>query len=523
MNLVVAVTALFLSSSFLIADPQTTQVSSLPAGEGALAAVQNLTIVSGTITSAQRETTPIPIGPGKPQINVACTIVKAVLHPAKGSNINVEVWLPDPQNWNGCMLGHGNSGAAGHIGESSFYSSLRDGYATVTTDMGTAPNPESGIGNPEVWKDFGFRATHLMTVVGKQIVQSFYGKGPDYCYFSGNSTGGQQALQEAQRYPEDYDGIVAGFPAHCRTPLNAYFLWNYQILSQCPFTKTQEDNVIAAANEHMATREVPAIAGKFISDPRCSSGDIEAVIALARQKDPSLTDAHAAALLKLFDGPRDAATGERIFNGVPLGTAFESTTQVPFLCQWVFGPKKDLHTINFASDMDTYTAALGPYLNAENPDLSAFESRGGKLIMITGSADPIVPYHVSIDYYEKVIAHFRTLDKVQAFFQFYIIPGMAHVKGGPGLRPDADCVALVRAWREKGMPPGAITGRRAVPGEAELSMPIYPYPTKTGSDAATSIYKPVDGPRGGVDPSPIAFSRRLRNNNRYQGGPFGPA
>jgi feruloyl esterase len=161
--------------------------------------------------------------------------VKLLLQPAKGSNINVEVWLPDTAKWNGRFLGLGNGGAAGKINSGSLAGYSAAGYAVATTDMGTAPNADSGIGNREVWKDFGYRATHLMTVVGKQLVQAHYGKGPEYSYFSGGSTGGQQALQEAQRYPEDYDGITAAVPAHCRAPLHAYFLWNDQILKKCPF------------------------------------------------------------------------------------------------------------------------------------------------------------------------------------------------------------------------------------------------------------------------------------------------
>jgi feruloyl esterase len=471
-----------------------------------LSAIKALKIADGTITLVQHDDSPAFTAPdGKTQNNVPPrTVVKLVLNPAKGSNINVELWLPDADKWNARFLGLGNGGSAGRINPGSFIGPLAGGYAVATTDMGTAPNADSGVGNPEVWKDFGFRATHLMTVAAKQIIAAHYGRGPEFSYFSGGSTGGQQALQEAQRYPEDYDGIFAAVPAHCRTPLHAYFLWNDQILKKTPFTKEQEAAVIAAGNDYMAPREAPAVAGKFVSDPRCDAKDIEAVIALALQKDPSLTPAHADALRKLFDGPRHAVTGERISNGIPFGSSLSSAHGHLYLFKWVFGTAKKLDDINFGADIDTYTAALGPYLNAENPDLTAFEKRGGKLIMMSGTADSIVPYHATLDYYERVIEHVGGLEKTQAFFRFYILPGRDH-GSGPGIQNTPSLLDAVRAWRENGTVPGMIPGKRVVNGKTELEMPLYPYPTKTAWDAATSAFKPVDGPRGGVDRVAAAF------------------
>ena len=458
-------------------------------GDEKLAVLRGLKIEVATVTSVERD----PSGKR--------TVVKLVLNPAKGSNILVEVWLPEADKWNARFLGLGNGGAAGKINPSGLAGQSAAGYAVATTDMGTAPNPDSGIGNPEVWKDFGYRATHLMTVVAKQIVRTHYGREPEYSYFSGGSTGGQQALQEAQRYPEDYDGIAAAVAAHCRTPLHAYFLWNEQILKKCPFTKGQDASIIATANEYMAAREIPVATGKFVSDPRCSAQDIEAVIALARKKDSSLTDDHAAALKKLFDGPRHAVTGERIFNGIPLGSSIEAAHGHLYLFKWVFGADKNLEDINFGADVDTYTSKLAPYLNAENPDLSAFEKRGGKLIMTLGTADSVVPYHASVDYYERVIGHFGSVEKARSFFHFYIVPGLAH-GGGPGINQPPNLLEAVRAWREKGTVPNALLGRHATGngiGKVEWEMPLYPYPTRTGWNAATSRYEPMDGPRGGVD------------------------
>ncbi|HSI09741.1 MAG: tannase/feruloyl esterase family alpha/beta hydrolase [Rariglobus sp.] len=498
-----AVLLLGCASTYAQSTPVTTAA---PATDDRLAAIKALKIDNGTITFVQHDESPTLTFPdGKTQNNVPPrTIVKLVLNPAKGSNINVELWLPNADKWNNRMLGLGNGGSAGRIGPGSLIWPMASGYAAVTTDMGTAPNADSGVGNKEVWKDFGFRATHLMTVAAKQIITAYYGKAPEFSYFNGGSTGGQQALQEAQRYPEDYDGIFAAVPAHCRTPLHAYFLWNDQILKKTPFTKEQEAAVIAAGNDYMAPREAPAVAGKFVSDPRCDAKDIEAVIALALKKDPSLTPAHADALRKLFDGPRHTVTGERIFNGIPFGSSISSAHGHLYLFKWVFGANKKLEDINFGADIDTYTAALGPYLNAENADLSAFEKRGGKLIMMSGTADSIVPYHATLDYYERVANHFGGLDQTQSFFRFYIIPGRDH-GSGPGIQNTPSLLDAVRTWREKGIAPDVIQGRRLVDGKVELEMPLYPYPTKTVWDATTSSFKPVEGPRGGVDRVAPAF------------------
>lgn len=457
-------------------------------------------IENGRILSAQRETSPCLITrDNRPIENLPPrTVIKWVLHPARGSQIRAEMWLPDPDRWNGRFLGLGNGGAAGSINPDAFLKPIRENFAVATTDMGTAPGEESGIGHPEVWRDFGYRATHLMTVTAKHILASRYGRGPQFSYFTGGSTGGQQALQEAQRYPEDYDGIVAHVPAHCRTPLHAYFLWNDRIISECRFTEAQEAALIAAGNEYLGAREAPAGAGKFVSDPRATAADIDAVIRLARQKAPCLTDRQAAGLRKLLEGPTHATTGERIFGGLPIGCALRGSHGNLYLFKWVFGRDKDLGQINFGADIDTYTATLGPYLNAENADLRRFAARGGKAIMTPGSADPVVPYHASIDYYERVAGVCGGLEATRSFLRLFLIPGMDHA-GGPGINTLPPTLDLVRNWRENGAAPDLITGQRVVDGKTAYESPIYPYPTVARWFPDANRYSPVDGPRGGVE------------------------
>ncbi len=462
-------------------------------------ALKALAITDGTISLVEHLDAPtLAVGKGNPLANLPPrTVVKIALHPAQGSNINVEIWLPDPQDWDGRFIGLGNGGAAGHINPSTLAGPLSLGRVAATTDMGTSPNQDSGVGNQEVWKDFGYRATHLTTVVAKQVLTAYYGKPAQHSYFVGGSTGGQQSLQEAQRYPDDYDGIVANIPAHCRTPLHAYFLWNEQILHQCPFTESQQRSIIKAGNDVMAGREIAQTAGKLVSDPRPVAGDIAAVIAAARGLDPTLNDAQAQALEKLFAGPKHAITGERIFCGIPFGATFDIAHGNLYLFKWVFGAGKDLMTLDFGKDIDTYTAALGPYLNADNPDLDRFRKHDGRMLMISGSADSCVPYHASLDYFERVAERLGSLDDARSFLRLYIIPGMSHGPG-PGINRLPNMLDLVIAWCEKGTVPEMIKAQRVVDGKTELDLQLYPYPTKTGwtSDGG---FKSVDGPRGGVD------------------------
>lgn len=448
-----------------------------------LQTIRDLKLENGRILSVKRITRPYHIDKQDRKIGriPSRIIVKLVLMPAKGSCINVEVWLPERDKWNGRFIGRGNGGAGGHIDPDGFIGSLRMGCASATTDMGTAPAPDIGIGNPEVWKDFGFRSTHLMTVAAKQVITAFYGKPPAYSYFLGHSTGGQQALQEAQRYPEDYDGIGAGVPAHCRTPLHAYFLWNYQLVERCRLTQEQDRNLIAAAVEYFAAREKKPYAGKVISDPRCTMQDIEAVIALARKKDPSLTEQHAEILKKIFDGPKNSK-GERIFGGVPLGSSIFPATGNRYLFQWVTEKNVDYNAINFDEDIDAYTRKMGKYLNAEDSDLSRFKARGGKLLMVSGTADSIVPFHATLDYYERCAKRVGSMEQLQEFFRYYLFPGGPHSIGLPGT------LEKLIAWREKRIAPEGIN----IKLKDGTGVTIYPYPTGVK--------------RGGVEPVNPRFS-----------------
>lgn len=406
------------------------------------------------------------------------TIVQVELVPSERSRIRVEVALPEPEAWNGKFVGCGNGGGAGGIPTGSICGFAKQGYAAATTDMGTAPNPLlAGIANPDVWKDFGHRATHLMTVVGKALVKQHYGKEPTYCYFIGGSTGGQQALSLAQRHPEDYDGIIAAVPAHCRVALHAYFLWNYQCVYRPDgtrrFSKEQEASYRAVAREYFSRREdFPHGRDRFVSDPRWKEGDGEAVLKLAAERDASLTEEHIEALRKMQQGPVHAVTGKRIFEGIPPATAFDPAIGNLYLFHWVFGKDARLLELNFGADVDRYLATLGPDLDAEDANLEAFRKRGGKLLMYSGTADSCVPYTATVSYYDRVVQQQGSVAATQEFFLYYILPGREH-GGGPGVQFIEDDFGLLRAWCEKGVIPQA-TGRAMVP--PTFTVPLKPYP-----------------------------------------------
>ena len=424
------------------------------------------------------------------------TFVELELSPAPGSHIRVEIALPEPGAWNGRLVGCGNGGGAGGLPTADIAAYARQGYAAATTDLGTSPSPRhAGIGNPEVWRDYGHRATHLMAVAAEGMVRDVYGRAPDFRYFVGGSTGGQQALSLAQRHPTDFDGILAAVPAHCRAPLHAYFLWNYQATHRPDgsplFTKDQEDSYCATVLDLLSTRETfPHAKGRFLAEPRWDAALRAEALRRAASRDPSLTAEHLDSLRRLQDGPVHARTGERIFDGLPPATAFEPACANLYLLNWIFGADADLMRIDFDRDIDRYFAALSPDLNAEDTNLDAFRAHGGKLLMYSGTADSCVPYTATLDYYARVAERLGgDFDALQDFFLFYLLPGRKH-HGGPGVQGIQNDFRLLVDWREKGIRPQATGYACTTP---TFQVPLYPYPLTTAPDGS-----PAPFPRGGV-------------------------
>lgn len=394
--------------------------------------------------------------------------------PEEGSRIHICVWLP-LGHWNEELYAIGNGGYAGSYPTDPQSAPLKMGFAIATTDLGTSAGPDCGVDFPGVVKDFGYRANHEMTVAAREVIHAFYGKYPKHSYFMGGSTGGQQGLALAQRYPEDYDGIVICAPAWDRVNLHIAFVWDWVHLNRNgvkPFTKEDAGRISAAFLDGGALEGERQAGENFLRRPDRIRNTKSVLQRCGLSAD------QVEALEAVYAGPTDPVTGERIYEGsvVPgsesqdlgLTARCDGETfshEFFYLFRWIFGTDFDFMRFDFHRDTIRLREALSGELDASEPDLSAFRERGGKLLMVHGTADPIIPMGSSIRYWNKVQ---ETMGDTSDFFRLFLMPGMAHVLGGPGAGDfvygmpgtpkDARHYGLcaVQEWVEKGSAPDAL-------------------------------------------------------------------
>jgi feruloyl esterase len=338
------------------------------------------------------------------------------------------------------MVGIGNGGRAGSIVPTMLSGPLKLGFAVVTTDMGTSAGPDCGIGNRAVWQDFGYRSTHLMTLTGKALIEAWYGLQPKHSYFVGGSTGGQQALSEAQRYPEDYDGILACAPAHDRVNLHLAFLWDWLNLNAkgvAPFSEEDEKKIVNALLKSCAVEGDRRDDDNFL---RTRSNSVYMRVFSRCGLSKPQTDA----LMAVYEGLYDQETKERIYEPtlIPgseasgMGLAYRCDEDIFakeffYLFRWVLGADFNFKKFDFQKDSATVHEALDDYLNATSPDLRSYRNSGGKLLLIHGTADAIIPYTSSIRYFDSVE---KEMGNTSDFLRLFLMPGMGHVFGGPGVQ-----------------------------------------------------------------------------------------
>ena len=347
-----------------------------------------------------------PAAPGAPAASPgtvpAHCDVRGVIRPSRDSEIKFALWLPVASAWNAKYRQEGNGGWAGVINTASFAEPLRRGYAVAGTDDGHEGGGGANwaIGHPEKLIDFGYRAVHETAMQSKAIIRAFYGRDPERSYFNGCSDGGREALMEAQRFPEDFNGILAGAPANNWSRLFTAFVWNERALLATPDSAIPPVKLPVIQRAVMAACDrLDGVADGLIENPLACRFDPAVLVCKGVDATDCLQKAQVDALQKVYEGPRNPRTQERLFVGQPPGTeavpgswgTWITPANAAGAIQFAFGnsyygaavfedPKWNFRMLDFDRDVSIGDAKAGPVLNATSPDLRSFRASGGKLI-----------------------------------------------------------------------------------------------------------------------------------------------
>ena len=483
-------------------------------------ALKSLSIADTTIVSAEA----VPAGDlttsdkvTRKNMPAFCRVV-ATVKDAPDSDVRVELWMPN-ENWKSVFHLNGNGGYAGVLAYNygAMEAAIKRGYASAVTDLGTAPaTPLDGdalVGHPDKWKDWGLLGTHQATVGGKRIAKAFYGSEARRSYYTGCSTGGQQGLIEAQYYPEDFDGVLAGAPVINRTWGHAVAVTSYQAANLKPGHKLSDAKLALLTKSAVSACGAKGSGLKsdpFIADPMACDFDPAALTCKGDASEACLTPDEVEAAKAIYLGPADK-NGKPLFYGELPGSesgAFnwgflEAPGNAPGepgfdgLFKWVFGANWDWRGFDVERDMPKVDAALGADLNrAVTGDVTLFRDRGGKLILFQGWADPIVPIGQTVNYYKALVAKLGGEEMTGQFARLFMVPGMGHCGFGtgpnrfdssafgglqpPSLDPEHDIFTALSHWVEDGVAPAQVIATKFVDGDAakgiEMQRPLCPYP-----------------------------------------------
>jgi feruloyl esterase len=466
--------------------------------------LKSVSIPNTTITAAETKPAAQQRGRGGPgaQLPAYCRIA-AILKPSSDSHIEMELWLP-LENWNGKFLAVGNGGWAGNIETGAMAAGLARGYATASNDTGhKGGSAEFVVGHPEKLIDFGYRSMHEMALQSKALIKAFYSRAPQLSYYQGCSTGGRQGMMEAQRYPEDFDAIIAGAPVYNMVHLNI------QSVARQVDVLRDPSKIIPANKMTMFAKAVvdacdanDGVKDNIISDPQMCKFDPQVLMCKAGDGPDCLTTAQVASAKQAW-APVKSKKGEIVYPGSSPG--FESGYRMPTPGQPInplFGdmPRYVGHqdanwdAMTFDLDADLALAMKNAsFVESTDPNLAKFKARGGKLLLYHGWADPGPAPENTINYVSAVTKQLGG-EKQDDWMRLFLMPGMGHCRGGVG--PDqADFLSAIEKWREKGeAPPRIVASRPASAGRTEMTRPLCPYPqiakyTGSGStdDAANFV------------------------------------
>jgi feruloyl esterase len=442
------------------------------------------TVSAGTFTPPDSAAT--EPNPSLTNLPAFCRVA-ATLKPTSDSDIKVEVWLP-VANWNGKYQAAGNGGWAGSIVYAAMGEALKRGYVTSSTDTGhVGGTAKEMLGHPEKLIDYSYRAIHEMTVKSKAIIEAFYERGPRLSYFVGCSAGGRQALLEAQRYPADFNGIVAGAPALNTTPM-------YQAARMSIPQATLKDHAsyIPPSKYPMIHQAVvnacdtlDGLKDGLIDDPRQCRFDLKTIECKNGDSASCLTAPQVEAARKIMSPVMHPRTGHellpRLEPGSELGWGVQAGGPEPYnnvldrLKYVIFkDPNWDWKAFDLATGLAPLEKLDDP-ANATDANLTPFMSRGGKLLIYHGWADQQVVPTSSIKYYGDVQAKVGGAGKTADWLRLFMVPGMAHCRGGDG--PNSfDALGALEAWVEKGMAPDQMIASHSTKGTVDRTRPLCAYP-----------------------------------------------
>ncbi|MDG2090905.1 MAG: tannase/feruloyl esterase family alpha/beta hydrolase [Gammaproteobacteria bacterium] len=409
-----------------------------------------------------------------PNLRAFCRI-SAVLSPVEGSNIRIELWMP-AENWNEKLLAVGNGGFAGSISYNALAEALVDGFAAVSTNTGHEGNDPDFLLNDEQLTDFAHRAIHEMTVAAKSLAASYYSVTPRFTYFNGCSTGGRQALTAAQRYPNDFDAIVAGAPANSTVRMTMQQLWNSRIVNDTPGLDLSVDDFALLNDEVLKTCDgLDGLLDGIIENPSICMAEPSSI--------EGLSAFEVDAINKVYQGAMNPESGELILPGFAKGSELGWTAVVnrqPFaysngIQSYVVNqdPTWDFMNLNFARDLnvlDERINALG--MQAIDPDISDFINNGGKLLLYHGWNDPLISPFNSINYYNEVLA--TVTASAAESVRLFMMPGVNHCRGGIGFDTWSK-LQTIADWRESGVAPERINAAHIEDG-VESTRPLCAYP-----------------------------------------------
>ncbi|HUK36186.1 MAG TPA: tannase/feruloyl esterase family alpha/beta hydrolase [Vicinamibacterales bacterium] len=410
--------------------------------------------------------------------------VSAVLTPVPESRIEVEIWLP-LDGWNGKLEVVGNGGWAGVISTPAMAAALREGYATASTDTGHKGGSGAFAVRHDALVDFGYRSMHELTVAAKAMVTAFYQRPARLSYYNGCSTGGRQGMMEAQRYPDDFDAIVAGAPVYNQIHLNTSQVALQTQMLRDPALLVPPPKVALLANAVLnACDATDGVKDGIVSNPAKCAFD-PAVLQCKNGDGADCLTAKQVESVKRAYAPVKTTSGQAVYPGHAYG--FENGWRIPdpaapinplFADMPRFVAHQDAKWDVMTFDLDADLAAAmknGGYIEASDPNLSRFKARGGKLLLYHGWADPGPAPANTIQYYESVV---KTLggSKQDDWMRLFLLPGVGHCGGGVG--PDqADYMAALERWRESNIAPDQIIAAKVSAGRVEITRPICAYPT----------------------------------------------